>query len=311
MRYSSLMTGVLMTAVVAACLLSGCQDNTQQTRKEIGRISFCADNFQLQDDEFTKTVIGDGGSFMWTEQDTVGIYPNTGSQVFFEITDGADASTAVFDGGGWALKPSSVYYGYYPFIGDIYLDKNNIEVSFTGQKQTGIAGVNHIGGYDYMYAPGTTSDNGALNFQFHHLCCIIRPKVTLPAGTYTKLAVTAPSAVFAVRGHYDLQALSPAIVADENTDQLVIDLDQVTLNSDGTFMVYLVSAPVDLQGVEITVSVLDSERKEYQCKKTPSRAYTAGTIGGLTCSTFIEVPQAMGLIVENWGNGGTIGGNAD
>lgn len=309
----NLKTSVLY-AMVLIGILTACQSELLQ-HSEVRCVSFVVPDYTVFDDEIgnpTKTVVDAGGHFTWAQADTVGIYPQTGAQIYFNMTSGASSNEATFNGGGWAFKADSVYYSYYPFIGDIYLDRHNIPVMFNGQKQSGTSSSIDVKGYDYMYTGGVSmNSNRDVLFDYHHLCCIIRPNVTLPAGTYTKLAITAPTPVFAVNGHYDLQSESPSIIADEYTDQLVIELENVTLVSESTFMVYLLSAPVNLQGVEITVSVLDSEKKEYQCKKTPSRNYAAGTIGGLTCNSFTEVPQSMGLIVDDWGDGGSIGGNAD
>lgn len=313
MHFSKIIKGSLAAILFSAAIIMGCQNESEPENINL-QISFRADDFSYIGDEvedITRTSVSQNGQFTWAANDTVGIYPDAGAQIYFEMTAGAGASSANFDGGGWAMKPNSIYYSYSPFIGDMYLDRHNIPVAFEGQKQIGTVSTEHIGKYDYMYTPGTSAADGELSFSYHHLCCIIRPNVTLPAGTYTKLAVTAPTAVFAKRGHYDLQSENPEIIKDEYTDQLVIDLEDVTLATDGSFMVYLLSAPVNLQGVEITVSVLNSEKKEYQCKKIPSREYTAGSIGGLTCSTFNEVPQSMGLILDGWGDGGSIGGNAD
>ena len=47
-------------------------------------------------------------------------------------------------------------------------------------------------------------------------------------------------------------------------------------------------APVDLNGVTITVTVTESTGRKYVCEKTPSRPYLAGKRYGLTCSSFTE-----------------------
>ena len=278
----------------------------------IDRISFTVDDFSvLDDDPQTRTSIQNGSEFIWAAGDTVGIYPNTGAQIYFAMESGAEAKSAVFDGGGWDFKPSANYYSYYPFIGNIYLDRHRIPVSYTGQNQTGTAGVSHIGPYDYLYTPSTSSENSQLNFSYKHLGCIIRPKLTLPEGNYTKLAITAPDKVFVKSGWFDLQSEFPAIVASEYTDQISIDLEGVSSDGSTPFYVYLMSAPVNLKGTEITVSVLNDKKKEFQCKKTPSVDYAASIIGGLTCSSWTEVAQSMGLIVDGWSDGGTIGGDAE
>lgn len=297
-----------------ALMFAGCSKTkeTTTTPSEIKTISFNIPKFTVVEDVSTKTYIGeDGTSFLWSANDTIGIYPNTGSQVYFAMDGGGAASTVQFDGGGWDLKPSAVYYSYYPFIGNMYLDRTHIPVSYLGQKQTGTTGVDHIGLCDFMYTDPASSPTGNLVFNFHHLSTLLYVNATLPAGTYTKLAITAPSEAFTSKGYYSLVASNPAIVSTKNSNQFLLDLDGITLTEQSTFRVYMMIAPVNLNGVEITVSVLNSERKEYQCKKTPSRVYEAGKRYGLTCSYFTEVPQSMGLIVGDWDDGGTIGGDAE
>ncbi|MBR5035201.1 MAG: hypothetical protein IKX71_07825 [Bacteroidales bacterium] len=303
--------GLLLLLSVTLSFLTACEHTDPTSESLVNKLTFSADDFILLDDTpQTKTSIVDNTTFIWTQNDTVGIYPNTGSQVFFEMTSGAGAGNAEFDGGGWAFKASSVYYSYYPFIGDIYLDRNHIPVVFTGQKQPSTASTAHIGPYDYMYTDPTSSvEGGDLHFTYHHLCCIIRPNVTLPAGTWTKLAVTAPSKVFALEGYYDLMAELPVIIPTKTSSQIQIDMDNIVLTEETTFRIFIMSAPVSLKDVEITVSVRNSQGQEYQCKKTPTRNYPAGSIGGLTCNTWTEAP--MSLIIDDWEDGGTISGTAE
>ncbi|MBR5399249.1 MAG: hypothetical protein IK103_05590 [Bacteroidales bacterium] len=277
--------------------------------EDVKTVSFNVSNY-IVDGALTKTDI-DGNNFVWTSGDTVGIYPNTGAQVYFAVNAGQSASSASFDGGGWGFKTSATYYGYYPFIGNIYLDRTKIPVSYSGQKQVGQSTTSHMGPYDYMYTLPTSASSGSLNFTFKHLNSIVYFIATLPAGTYTKMAITAPSELFTSKGYFNLMSSSPVIVPTDYTNQITIDLENITLTAQTTFNVYFMCAPVNLNGIEVTVSALNSERKEYQCKKTPSRAYVAGTIYYLTCSSFSEVPQSMGLIIDDWGDGGDIGGTAD
>lgn len=300
-----------------AILSGGCKDDysLRSDTSTVDRISFTVDEYEEtgEDSSPTRTGIRNNTEFFWTEGDTVGIYPNTGAQVYFAMEEGTGASSTEFNGGGWALKQSAEYYSYYPFIGDIYLDRHRIPVSYDGQKQTGLTGVDHIGAYDYMYTDATSSESGNLSFSYHHLGCIIRPKLTLPAGTYTKLAITAPSEVFVKSGWFDLQPQgnSVSINGTKFSNQIAIDLGEISVDGSTTFLVYVMSAPVNLKDTEITISVLNDQKKELQCKKTPSANYTAGRIGGLTCSSWTEVPQSMGMIIDGWDDGGNLGGDAE
>ncbi len=294
---------------VVAMLCSSCSKRESECIKAVFNIQ---DYELIEDMPATRTQLAalGQGEFIWSATDTVGIFPDDGAQVYYSMTGGAGANSAQFDGGGWAFKPGSVYYSYFPVLYDMLTDKTHIPVSYLGQRQNGTNST-LLGKYDYMYTEASQAEGGVVAFGYKHLGCIIRPKVTLPAGTYTKLAVTAPSAVFATEGWFNLLADEPSIVPSKFANQISIDLDNVTLTEPTTFYVHILSAPVNLQGTEITVSVLDSQRKEYQCKKTPSAAYTAGKIGGLTCDSFTEVPQSMGMIITPWEDGGNYSGSAD
>ena len=136
-------------------------------------------------------------------------------------------------------------------------------------------------------------------------------KATLPAGTYTKLAITAPSSAFTTKGYYSLISSTPSIIATEHSNQIVIDLEGITLTESTMVKVYIMLAPVELQGVEVTVSVLNDQKTEYQQKKTPSLNYEAGNQYGFNCAALTAVPQSMGLIIDDWGDRGEIGGTAD
>ena len=302
---------LILPALLLFCSCNQWQEE-QVVSHSVNSISFCISDFQIQEENAsTRTTIGSDGSFFWAAGDTVGIYPNTGGQVYFELADGAGASSAQFDGGGWDFKGNATYYSYYPFIGDIYLNRRRIPVSYLGQKQTGTEAVDHIGPFDYMYTPGATQESGHVSFRYHHLSCILRLRIQLPAGTYSKLAVTAPEDLFTSKGFYDLMSENPTIIPTEYTNQLIMDLEDITVDDQQEFMVYLVSAPVNLNGVEITISVLNENKTELQCKKTPSREYLAENIYPLGCVTWTEVPQSMNMIIIDWEDGGNIIGDAE
>lgn len=223
---------------------------------------------------------GTSVSFAWEVTDTVGIFPDSGSQAFFSMETGAGSSTASFNGGGWALKQGFNYTSYYPLVGEFYLDRDKIPVSFTGQKQTGTVSPFHGARY-FLASNPTTSDNGVLRFSYNTLNTIINVNATLPAGTYTKASLTVNDPLFVEEGTYSLD--EQTIVGKTYSNTLKIDLEDVTLTSQGVLPIYFMSAPVDLKGKEVTVKVISSDGKKYECVKTPSKTYAAGTRYGLTC----------------------------
>ena len=287
-------------------MVSGCGTKGEEIQKtdetsEISSVAFKIKPIGIDESATsTRSNLAIDGSFTWAADDTVGIYPNTGGQVYFSMKDGEGSDFANFDGGGWSFRTDATYYSYYPFIGKMYLDRNRIPVYYSGQKQVLPNNLNLLGGRDYLYTHGTSAVGNFVLFEYNHLNCFIRFILTLPAGTYTKLKITAPSPVFSVKGYYDLMAETPTIVPLETSDSLVLDLEQMTVGANEEFRVYMVSAPVNLKDTEVTVSVWNSAMTEFQCKKTPSKNYQAGKMYGLTCSSWTEVPQSMSLGIEGW-----------
>ena len=261
----------------------------------------------------TRTVIQDGStSFFWAPDDTVGIYPNTGSQLYFKLDLEGEATSAEFDGGGWEFKSGSTYFSYYPFIGNIYLKREKIPVSYLGQAQTSTTDFSHIGPFDFLYTNGTRAESGHLNFVYHRLGCFLRLRLVLPTGTYTKLAITTPGhSSFVTKGYYNLTSSSPAIIATTSGDQLSMDLKSFTSNGSSEIIVYMMTAPTDVRETGFVVSVLNSNKQEYQCTKTTSKVFEPNTLYRFGCTDWTLVPQTMGLIIDDWGDGGEIGGDAD
>lgn len=274
--------------IVAVLLLSmmSCEKRQDVSVKHFNKVSFEVCRYDIEEDCATKTSISGGTNFVWSAGDTVGIYPDSGGQVYFSMKDGAGAQYASFDGGGWEFKTGALYYGYYPFNADMYLDKTHIPVSYRYQRQEGINSTEHIGEKDFMYTAPTSSTNGSLDFSFNHLSCIIRPRLTLPAGIYTKLSIVIEEKLFAIEGYYSLESTSPAIVGTSFSNTIDLMLDNVTLTEQTQFLTYLMAAPVELTGEKVRIIVYNDAGKQYVYEKTPSFTYTAGKICGLTCTEY-------------------------
>lgn len=278
--------------VASICILAACSGFEQiepqisnQEEDLIEKVVFEVLPIKDGDDVETRASAIPGANnkvaFGWEITDTVAIFPNSGSQVYFTIDESnVGKSTASFDGGGWALKPSHAYTSYYPFVGDIYLKRNKVPVSFTGQKQIGT--VSPFNGAKYFLAANPTiAESGVLRFSYNTLNTIINVNATLPAGTYTKASLTVSDPLFVEEGTYSLD--DQTIVGTKYSTTLKIDLENVTLTQQGTIPIYFMSAPVNLKDKEVTVKVISSDGKKYECVKTPSKPYDAGTRYGLTC----------------------------
>ena len=226
---------------------------------------------------------GDDINFLWEATDTVGIYPDQGAQVFFSMKDGVGTNVASFDGGGWALRKGSTYSSYYPFVGNMYLNRNEIPVSFVNQEQVGVSG--HEGVRFYLASEGTSSTSGALRFGFEILNTVIRIRaIGLPAGTYTKLSITTDDPMFVEKGTFGLEDME--ITGKTYSNSLEISLKSFTLTETSTeanpVFIYLTSAPVNLVGKEVTVRAYSNDNV-YKSIIRPANAFEAGSWGGWKC----------------------------
>ena len=180
---STLMGG----AAFAMLTLNACTNDILETADEskpVGdskEVMFIANNFVGDGSAESRTLITDG-KFAWTEGDTIGILPDKGSQVYFEIDNisETEANKAVFTGGAWGLKADNNYAAYYPFIQDIMLNRTAVPVDYSAQtysaRQDGKVSLAH----DYMAAMPVTREDGGLNFQFKHLGALVEVQFTLP-----------------------------------------------------------------------------------------------------------------------------------
>ena len=296
------MNRTLIPFVIGAILIASCAKIEQISSPEdcgaipadnlIQTIIFEVPGFSPGDEVIsTKSAhvpSGDKLEFAWEATDTVGIYPDKGSQVFFSMENGAGTNIATFDGGGWSLKQNSTYSCYYPLVGEFYLDRDKIPVSFTGQTQKSPSDFS-----DALYilvSEGATASNGNLRFTFDKLNTIIRLDATLPAGRYTRASLTVDEPLFVSKGTFSLN--DREIIGQEYSKTLEIGLVDFSLPEESLTHIYLSSAPVDLKGKRVTVRVFSDDGGVYECVKTPSRSYEANKWYYLTCP-LERVPDSL------------------
>lgn len=263
---------LLAGGVVLAALLTSCTQELENPEVDITSVRCRISQIDVEEDfatgildTLTATKASfSGTNFIWSLGDRIGIVPNTGSQIYFAVNDGAGTSTAAFDGGDWAMKSTGTFYAYYPLYPDIFLSKDHVTVSYSGQTQNGNNNNLHTGDFWTLYTGGTTAVGNALNFSFNHLTSFFKTYVTVPAGTYTKITFSAPSEVFIKDGYFDLSAQTPTIVGTTMTDELTLNLQNVTFASETELTGYLVLAPVDITGIPITVTVYKDGTATYE-----------------------------------------------
>lgn len=200
--------------------------------------------------------------YVWSVADSVGIFPDTGSQIYFSMAAGAGQKTAAFDGGGWALKKNSAYYSYFPFYGDIYINKTAVPLTYVGQKQVGNGVENRadIGRYCYMVAKGVADEaTGSLYFNYERLGILFRVKVPVKPGTYKTLTLCTNEDLLVQKGTYDAMALDLDVHNPVYGRTITLDLEDVTFDEEGTLVAYFMLAPFDYENRPVTFELVDSE----------------------------------------------------
>lgn len=240
-----------------------------------------------------------GFSFVWTEGDTLGIFPVGSNQVDFPVVDGIGTSRAEFSGGAWALRATYDYASYFPFRGDNYFRKmTELPVSYVGQEMDGNDPYANLGKYDFLVsAPAKTSAEGTVNLDLKHLGCYTLFMLTLPEpGSYSYLSISCDASVFVHEATYDLSAATPALTPKKSYSTYRIDLKNVaTTAANQSVNIPAMFAPVNLSGKTLTLSVLCDNGKLYSTT-VGGKDMIAGKAYGYTPSIafteVIEVPSA-------------------
>ena len=248
----------MLTIFTVACTENTLVENPpiENNGDTITDISITGKDFQVDGDTRSSVSVSENGaSFLWDEDDVIGIFPDKGDQVSFAMEQGAGTQTATFTGGGWALKSSATYAAYYPHVYE-NRDLTKIPVSYVGQTQNGNANTDHIGAYDFMAASVTTPSNGAVAFDMQHLGALVQLTITVPQPSTLKKIVLSSSSNFTQTGTIDLTAEAPAIVAEIASNSIEIALNNITTSeANESVIVYFMTAPIDLSESELTATI--------------------------------------------------------
>ena len=265
----------------------------------INSIEITVEDFLFGDIQ-TRTVLeptSTGLTFTWAANDTIGIFPDQGAQAYFPMISGVGTNRASFTGGGWALKPSSIYAAYYPFFGSFYINREAIPISYEGMIQVGNDNATHLGAYDYLAAVATTPTDGNVNFDFKHFGAIVRVDLTLERETtYTQLKLKTGNS-FVIKGTLD--PFSQKINPTETSDTFVLDLVNITTESEGKLKLYLILAPTDLSTTTLTATVIDDKNNSVT-KIIKGKKLEAGKAHGMPEVTNLD--SNINIDIDPWTN---------
>ena len=295
-----------LLASIALLSLASCTDEVEELAGEqsqaLKQIVMTTQDFQPEADSRTVYQVADGAvKCTWAENDTVGVFPDKGGQVYFPMTSGAGTKNASFDGEGWALKDGRTYGAYYPCIGQFYLDRNAVPVSYTGQMQVGNGSMAHLGDYDYMVAAPTAPEFGSAQFMFKHLSALVQLKITVPQpATFTSVKLVTDTKAFAVEGTVDIMADAPSITPVTSSKEFVLNLQDVTTTKENEVVTfYFMLPPADLSGKALkSVLVSDKGNVEIDFESKNFKAGTAYALSGEMESTVVGYKDGVVTIAE-------------
>ena len=216
---------------------------------------------------------------VWSDKDTLGIFPSSGYQVPFPIAAQAGTKNAYFDGGGWGLMSNGTYSAYSPLIGNLYLNKTEIPLVLLTQVQNGNGSFAHLNKYDYMAAVNATvNQNGGIDFNFEHLVAILHMQIRMPqAGTY-KYVILETSDKFTTEAKLDLSDGSVTMTKQSPIQAMKLENVEVD-DSDPNHVldIYMSILPADLTGKILYTKIYDENNNCYSTTMQ-AKNFEAGTI---------------------------------
>ena len=267
---------------------------------EIKQISVIADEFGAM----TRSELyreEDEINFRWSAGDTLGIFPDEGSQAFFAIDDGQEGSlSAAFDGGGWGLKASHTYSAYFPFKKETNLDKANILLDYTCQVQTGNNSYAHLGKYDYMASGAVTPTDGDLKFTMHHQGAILLLKIKVDEpNEFTECVLRADDYIFTTVASLDITGEQPALESRLKSNKITLSLNDVkTTEKDEEITLSMMVYPIDLTDKIFNVYLYTKEGKAYLFGIINKKNIEQGKTFQIQTDVINDSPEAFIIFVD-------------
>lgn len=216
---------------------------------------------------------------VWSDKDTIGIFPSSGFQVPFPMSSQAGAKSATFDGGGWGLKADGTYAAYTPLIGDLYLKKTEIPLILLTQVQNGNGSFEHLNKYDYMAAVNATvNQSGGIDFNFEHLVAILHMKIKMPQGGVYKYVILETSDKFTTEAKLDLSDGTVTMTKQSPIQAMKLENVNVAESADGYVLeIYMSILPADLTDKILYTKIYDEDNNCYSTTMQ-AKNFQAGTI---------------------------------
>ena len=284
------------------CFLSvlvACTEDTFMPQSEISpiadgnsvdMISMVVPDIEM--DATTRSKLIDDGSqlkFEWKENDAIGVVPLSGHPLLFPIhAENAGKNTALFDGGGWALRTDMKYAAFFPINEKNQgTDIKHIVIDYAGQTQG-----NYMD-YDFLATGAVKPSDGQVTFNMKRLSAILKISISMPAGSTAHYGtLIAPEEIFGVKGVLDLSGNEPVYTPEGRTKFINTDLGiEKTSTSAWTYEVYMMVPPTDLSGKTLTFRLTSDAGYAYEAT-LQGKKFEAGKAYQLSGS-------ALGATIKN------------
>lgn len=222
----------------------------------------------VMDDATTRSRLIDDGSelkFVWQENDDIGVVPMSGRPLSFVIhAENAGKNTALFDGGGWALKTNEKYAAFFPLgAKNQKTDITRIAYSYIGQTQS------NFPKYDFLVTGAVQPKDGAVKFTMKRLSAILKIRITMPAESYGRYGtLVASNAVFGVEGTLDLSGNEPIVNANYSKmihTQIAADK---TSSSEWMYEVIMMIPATDLSDESLMFRIISDQGQSWEAPLT-------------------------------------------
>lgn len=248
----------------------------------MGEVDFSAGSMAANAPQTKSTIVTDINGdlqLVWSDKDTLGIFPSSGYQVPFPLGSEAGDKSATFDGGGWGLKTDGVYSAYTPLIGNFYLKKDNIPLILLTQTQNGNGSYEHLNKYDYMAAVNATvNQSGGVEFNFEHLVAILHMQIKMPKGGVYKYVILETSDKFTTEAKLDLSDGSVTMTKQSPIQAMKLENVNVTESENGYVLeIYMSILPADLTDKVLYTKIFDEDNICYSTTMQ-AKNFEAGTI---------------------------------
>ena len=219
----------------------------------------------IEMDATTRSKLIDDGSqlkFEWKENDAIGVVPLSGHPLLFPIhAENAGKNTALFDGGGWALRTDMKYAAFFPINEKNQgTDIKHIVIDYAGQTQG-----NYMN-YDFLATGAVKPSDGQVTFNMKRISAILKISISMPAGSTAHYGtLIAPEEAFGVKGVLDLSGNEPVYTPEGRTKFINTDLGlEKTSTSAWTYEVYMMVPPTDLSGKTLTFRLTSDAGYAYE-----------------------------------------------